>query len=289
MTCCRHHVKCRWPRAPFICDNCIVTGEEGAYEIRGKTLDQSNAMVEAAFDYVEDFVWRRFNYRWSGTCHALRLRPCDVCECVGDCRCGRYRRIDISGAMCHRRPIEVVQWRVDGEPQPLKYTAPDGSEQDVWRLDECRYLVPQGEHGCGCGCCATFGKQNPQRPAGTPGTWDISIRYGEDPPLMIQRGVADMVIEQIKACVTPDECALPGNIDKVQRGDVTYTMRALSETNSGVWTWDNMFDVYGERERVEWTTRIQRTPILRDRVVVVSDLMIVEAPPVEIPEGMAAI
>lgn len=268
--------RCPWQRLPIRCAPCL-TYVDGEPKITGLTLEESAALIEAAYAYVEDLMFHKTGGRWIGTCNEKCLRPCPPCYCIGSCRCGFYQRIDLFESLDCHDALEVVRFTVDGVDHTLDFVWGDGLYAPKWRIENCRYLVWQVPDGCST--CGSLPPQDLSRPIGAACTWEICIRYGSDPPYMVLKAVADMVAEQIKACVPDAECALDDNVESVTERGRKYTFRKPSDTNSGVWSWDEAMRCFGPIDDPKGPEGIFLPPGYGGRIVESSGGIITPSPP----------
>jgi len=209
----------------------------------GRTVEDTQDLLDTAWRYVEALAFEKTDRRFCGKCKEW-IRPCPPCDCTfGDCRCGaHYRPIDLSQHF--DQPILGVSgMEINGVAIPVTQPG-DWPEGTPWyppiRVDECRWIVWQHI----AGCPPDWPQQDLARPVGANCTWQICIEYGAVPPITVTKAVADMVSEQIKACIDPDSCALPDNVESVTERGRTYKFRAPSDTNSGVDSWDRMCELF---------------------------------------------
>lgn len=256
--------RCPWPRVPIRCETCINTAPNPDYDpddpessaeiitITGLTAEESAALLDATYAFVEDLAYHKTGQQFIGTCNKVWLRPCPPCFCLGDCRCGFYQRIAVADEVWCFPVLEVCGYRVDGVERPLHWTVSaddDGPVMaPVWRVEDCTHLVYQVPDGCSA--CGGLPKQDLGKPVGAAGTWEVQVRYGCAPPLTVLQAVADMVVEQVKGCVTPEECSLPDNVESVTDRGRTYKFRSPGDENSGVWSWNEMCKLFVPSEPV---------------------------------------
>lgn len=222
-----------WPRAPFRPNNCI-TVVDGAQIVKDLDADASAAYLASVWAFVEGLAWRKTLGRFTGICRAW-LRPCpDAGACATRCGCGsHYRPLDLHESLSGHPVVSVVALRVAGElVEPA----------DI-RVDAARWLVRENE----AGDPERWWDQDLAQTVGGADTWEVLVEFGREPDAIVLRAVADMVIEQIKHYVTPDDSALGDNVSSVSERGRTYTFFEPSDTNSGVESWNEMIRVYGPK------------------------------------------
>jgi hypothetical protein len=256
-----HPQRCPWERLPLRCAPCVTEDEDGNIIVNGQSPEDSAAQLDATYNFVEGMLYDKTQRRWPGTCNVCCLRPCPP-PCVNLCAaCGQnYERLDLFEVLKCFPALEVMSYTINNEVQPLTFALSDELKAPKWRLEDCRYLVLQQPHGCHhCGG-GGWPVQDLSKPLGAECTWEICIRYGVDPPQWVLQAVADMVAEQIKACTPGQKCKLDDNVSSVTERGRTYKFRDPSDTNSGVWSWNEVLRCFGKPENWKGPEGIRLPP-----------------------------
>lgn len=236
-----------WERLPLCCD--CLTATAGGFIAPGLTEEETTALIEETYAYVEALAFNKTKRQFTGECSEW-VRPCPPCYCVSDCNCG-------SGY----RPINLLQWtnglpviridgiRIDGVETGIDTSVDpaDRSELDAMlRVDLCRDVALIAADGRPM----MWPAQDYARPIGSPCTWELLVVSGEQPDIIVQTAVRDMVCEQLLKCLDLP-CKLPDNIDSITEQGRTVKFRVPSDTNSGVDAWDAMCAIYGKTQETQ--------------------------------------
>lgn len=134
----------------------------------------------------------------------------------GGCGCVPLDRIYLSGY-----PVrEIIEVKIDGVPLP-EY---DTSGFPNWRLDGRRMLTRMASSdgtAMRWPACQRLDMEDDQ-----PGTFSVTLAYGQDPPPMGQLAAAQLACELYKAG-TDEECQLPAGTIRVTRAGVTIEKLAV--------------------------------------------------------------
>lgn len=254
--------RCPWERLPLRCNPCVTVDEDGNQIVTGLTVEESAALIDAAYEFVEGMLYDKTQRRWPGTCNICCLRPCPPAHCPNPCAaCGQnYTRLDLFDVLQCFPALEVMSYTINGEVQPLNFAATDDLKAPKWRLEDGRFLVLQQPHSCHMCGGGGWPVQDLSKPLGLECTWEICIRYGCDPPQWVLQAVADMVAEQIKACVPNQKCKLDDNVESVTERGRTYRFRVPSDTNSGVWSWNEVLRCFGKPENWQGPEGVRLPP-----------------------------
>lgn len=238
-----------WERLPLCCD-CLTAVDGGGFVAPGKTEAETAALIAETYAYVEALAFEKTKRQFTGECSTW-VRPCAPCYCGGDCSCGAfYRPIDLRGFTEGLPIIRIDGIRINGEETiPVAQgTDPETFDRtdldSMIRVDNCQDVALIAADGRPM----MWPAQDYARPVGADCTWEILVVYGEQPNIIVQTAVRDMMCEQIKSCLDIP-CRLPDNLQSVTENGRTLTFRAPSDTNSGVDAWDQMCLLYGASEQ----------------------------------------
>jgi hypothetical protein len=142
------------------------------------------------------------------------------------CGCRPLDRVLLSGY-----PVrEITEVKIDGAVvDPLTY-----------RLDGWRYLVRMD--GLSWPSCQAMDLWDTED-----GTFSVTYRYGQDPPLVGSHAAAQLGCEIYRACTNSNDCALPTGTTRVARQGVVIERLAFSAwgLQNGIWrTGLNLVDAF---------------------------------------------
>lgn len=120
--------------------------------------------------------------------------------CTGGCSCSVVHEITLPGGPV----VSVYEVKVDGNVLP----------STGYRLDNWRQLVRLG--GEPWPLCNDL-----NYPDSYPGTWSVTLGYGQPVPVMGRYAVGELAYQIILACMGDECCKLPYNVRQVARQGVT--------------------------------------------------------------------
>lgn len=233
-----------WPRNDLAgCCDCVESVDdvlqvtEGALKTSGLTAEQSLALIEREYAFVERWAHEKTGGQFGVT--KKWVRPCVRCGCTWDCSCGaNYRPINVSKSV-HGMPIqEVSGFRINGEDvDPINI-----------RVDNDVNIVRHSEDGSPEG----WPYQDYSATIGSANTWEVELCVGTPPNSIVLTAITEMVCERVKQKLNLP-CKIPDGVSSITErvgtgGSRTYSMRPPSDTNSGVESWNVMCSLYAVSE-----------------------------------------
>lgn len=145
-----------------------------------------------------------FGWSWGGGSWTCEDRPCG---------CQPLSRVLLSGY-----PVrEILEVKIDG----------DVVDPDTYELHNWRWLVRVRDPAEPETVLRWPSCQAQDLPDTEDGTFSVTYRYGQDPPIIGQRAAAALACEMQRACSGGDgECAIPANAVRVTRQGVTIDKNA---------------------------------------------------------------
>jgi hypothetical protein len=122
--------------------------------------------------------------------------------CGGPCSCTQVESVLLPGPV--HSILAVV---IDGESLPAT----------GYRVDDWRRLVRQD--GGRFPLC-----QDLSLPAGQPGTWTVTLRVGQQPPVLGQMAVGELAEQFVRACLPGVGCVFPRQVQEMVRLGVTLRL-----------------------------------------------------------------
>ena len=179
-----------WPVPDvLLCDPCINLDDPGHAEVWG-----------AAWAAVTSFLYTQTGECWPGSCFHETLRPClDRPSCPTTCSCnwcGIYNWLPLTGTCLPIVDLVEVWIGADAcNPEDRLWVEGCGVRLE-WGSGDPRLVIEDPG-----GCCGRWPRQDLCRPAGSPGTWHVTVRTGCDPPAHVLAGAVEMASEITKECV----------------------------------------------------------------------------------------
>jgi hypothetical protein len=168
-------------------------------------------------------------YGWNGSQYGWNGQAWSFPHFTG-CGCVPLSRVLLPGYPV----VEIAEVTIDG-------VVLAASE---YRLDEYRYLTRIGD---------TDGSPNTwpscqalEKPLGEPGTWGVTVTYGQSPPNLGQDAATQLACELYRACDPDAECRLPYGVTRIIRQGLT-----IERLPSLTWAFQGQQDGRGQ-----WRTGI---------------------------------
>jgi hypothetical protein len=211
--------------------------------------EDDDLLFAANFDAAAQFLFDATCRRFPGICHVV-LSPCpDACECscacVHACNNCDLPTMDLRDHLCY-----PVAQNPDGTFRAKIIV--DGIEW-VYGVD---YWMSDGYTLHACRPWPTC--QNLCTPPGQPGTWEIVLAVGANPPRLLQRAASDLACEMVKACKGQDHC-MPDSVKSVSRRGVSMEFEKIEFDGErlGIPSVDLAIKHYGCTDGDAWETFVR--------------------------------
>jgi hypothetical protein len=192
-----------------------------------KDAAATGGQVSEMIAVASAWLWRLSGRRFSGECEAT-VRPVgDGCHAGAavvagggdqvwfDSRTGQYGLIGWRDGFRRWRREGVDEITLGFFPvREIVDVKIDGAVFGGWRLDDSRWLV------------RTDGQRWPSRqrldlPDSEPGTWSVTLRYGDDPPADGRLAARVLACELVQAVFAPDKTRLTPRVTSIARQGIS--------------------------------------------------------------------